>query len=125
MNDVFEVGDENWEKIVEKNEKLVMVMFSSPTCPYCKQMKPYFEEYAKEFKDKVVFAEVNIAGTPTITGRYGIMGTPTFKLFCGGKPIQEFTGSVYPATIKKAVENGLQQGMECIEKTSWIDPGYV
>ena len=116
-----EVSDTTWEKIVEKGNKPVMVMFSSPTCPHCRQMEPYFEEYAKEFTDKVIFAKVNVAATPTIASRYGIMGTPTFAFFCHGHPVQSFSGAVYPTIIKKAVEDGLKQGPECVAKTTWSD----
>jgi len=29
-------------------------------------MKPHFEKYANEFKDKVIFAKVDVAVNPTI-----------------------------------------------------------
>ena len=124
-NDVIEIGEDTWEKIVEEGEKPVMTMFFSETCPYCKQMEPYFEEYAKDFKDKVVFAKVNVVNNPTIVGRYGIMGTPTFKFFCKGRPIQELAGAMYPTLLKKAIEDGLQHGSKCVKNTTWIDPGIT
>ena len=88
-NNIIELSDSNWEKKVEKGEKPVFIMFYGPTCPYCTQMEPHFKEYANEFKDKIILARVNVAKNPTITSRYGIMGTPTFKYFCKGHPIQE------------------------------------
>ena len=80
-NSIVQLSDENWEKKIEKGEKPCVVMFSSPTCPYCRQMRPHFEEYSKEYKDEIVFAEVDISQSPTIASRYGVMGTPTFKFF--------------------------------------------
>ena len=97
-------------------------MFSSPTCPFCKQMEPSFEEYAEEFKDKVIFAKVDISKSPTIASRYGVMGTPTFKFFCSGKPVYEITGAVYPSLIKKAVEDTLENGKACADSTTWNPP---
>ncbi|UCD13840.1 MAG: thioredoxin fold domain-containing protein [Thermoplasmatales archaeon] len=123
--DVIELDDTNWEKNVEKGGKPIFVMFYSPTCPYCKQMEPHFYEYAAEFKDKVLFARVNTMNSPTIAGRYGIMGTPTFKFFCKGRPVQELSGAMYPTLLKKIVEEGLEHGENCVEKTSWVDPGYA
>ena len=125
---VLELDDSNWEKIVEKGGKPVFVMFYTDTCPYCKQMEPAFFEYSDEFKDKVVFARVNLMKSPTIMNRYSIMGTPTFKFFCNGKPVQELTGAIYPTLLKKTVEDSLQHGPECTGKTTWfdsVDPGYV
>ena len=123
--DVIELNDANWEKNVEKEEKPVMVMFYSNSCPHCQAIEPHFEKYANEFKDKVVFANVNVADNPTIVGRYVIMGTPTFKFFCKGKPIQDLVGAIYPTLLKKANEETLQHGSQCVKNTTWIDPGIT
>ena len=119
---LIELDDTNWEKTVEKGDKPVVVMFSSPTCPYCKQMEPYFNEYALEYKDKIIFGKVDISESPTIASRYGVMGTPTFKFFCNGKPVYELVGSVYPYLIKKAVEDALEHGPACADSTTWLPP---
>ena len=121
-NNIVQLNDGNWENKIEKGEKPCVVMFSSPTCPYCRQMKPHFEEYSKEYKDKIVFAEVDISQSPTIASRYGVMGTPTFKFFCKGKPVYELTGAVYPHLIKKAVEDTLEHGPACADSTTWQPP---
>lgn len=120
---VIEVDDSSWEKVVEKGKKPVMVMFHSLTCPNCHAMEPYFEEYAKEFKDEVVFAKVNVMNNPATVGKYGVMGTPTFKFFCKGHPVQEIVGAVYPHLLKKTVEDAFQHSSQCIKSTTWIDSG--
>ena len=117
--DVIELDDSNWEKTVEKGEKPVVVMFYSDSCPFCKQMEPSFFEYAEEFKQKVFFARVNVVNSPTIPSRYGVMGVPTFKFFCKGKPVHELTGAIYPSLIKKAVEENLEHGERCVKNTTW------
>jgi len=121
--EIIELNDSNWEKRVEKENKPVMVMFYNTTCPHCQIMKPHFEKYALEFKNKVIFGKVNTAENPTIVGRYGIMGTPTFKIFCNGKPVQELVGAIYPTLIKKTVEDSLKHGSQCVSNTTWIDTG--
>jgi thiol-disulfide isomerase/thioredoxin len=122
MKDVKIFDDSNWEKSVEKSDIPVVVMFSSPTCPYCKQIEPSFIEYAEEFKNKVIFAKVDISKSPTIASRYGVMGTPSFKFFCKGKPVYEMTGAVYPSLIKKAVQDTLENGELCTSSTTWKAP---
>ena len=118
---LIRLDDETWEKIVEKGKRPVVVMFTSPTCPYCRQMKSYFKDYAAEYKDKIIFAEVDISQSQTIASRYGVMGTPTFKFFCKGKPINELVGAIYPALLKKTVEESLEHGSQCVDNTTWID----
>ena len=118
--DVVELDDANWEKEVENGENPVIVMFYTDTCAYCKQMEPYFFDYAGDFREKIMFARVNIVNNPTIASRYGVMGTPTFKFFCKGKPVHEMTGAVYPSLLKKAVEDNLEHGQKCVENATWI-----
>lgn len=122
-DNLVELDDQNWEKTVENGEKPVAVMFFSPTCPYCRQIEPHFEEYAIEYKDKIIFAKVNITKSPAIASRYGVMGTPTFKFFCNGKPVHELVGAVYPTLLKKAVEDSLEHGPECANNATWEVPG--
>jgi len=122
---VIEVDDTNWEKIVEKGKKPVIVMFYSPTCPHCQEMYPHFTKYATEFKGKVVFAKLNIINNITTSSRYGVMGSPTFKLFCQGKPVLELVGAMYPALLKKAVEDTFEHGSKCVKDTTWFDSGIT
>ena len=116
---IINLDDSNWEKTVEKGKKPVVVMFSSPACPYCKQMEPYFDEYSGEYKDKIIFGKVDISISPTIAARYGVMGTPTFKFYCKGKPVHELVGSIYPTLIKKTIEETLEHGEKCVKNTTW------
>lgn len=122
---VVELDEANWEEIVEKGEKPVIVMFYSTTCPHCQGMDPYFTEYASEFKEKVVFAKLNVINNVTTSNRYGVMGTPTFKLFCQGKPVHELVGAMYPALLKKAVEETFEHGSKCVKETTWFDSGIT
>ena len=125
LDNITNLDDSNWEKTVEKGDKPVVVMFTSPTCPYCRQMEPYFDEYGGEFKDKIIFAKIDITQSPTIASRYGVMGTPTFKFYCKGKPVHELVGSMYPTLIKKAVEETLEHGEKCVKNATWNPPGIT
>ncbi|MDO8872559.1 MAG: thioredoxin family protein [Methanoregula sp.] len=118
---LVEVDDLIWEKTVEKGTKPVAVMFYSPACAFCHQMEPYFKSFAEEFKNSVVFAKINIMTNPWTSERYGVRSTPTFKFFCNGKAVQEMVGAVYPALLKKMVEEVLVHGKECAKNSTAID----
>jgi thiol-disulfide isomerase/thioredoxin len=122
LENISNLDDSNWKNIVEQGEKPVVVMFSSPSCPYCKQMEPYFNEYGEEYKDRIIFAKVDITKSPTIATRYGVMGTPTFKFYCKGKPVHSLVGAMYPTLIKKAVEEALEHGEDCVNNATWKAP---
>jgi thioredoxin 1 len=118
---LVEVDDLIWEKTVEKSSKPVAVMFYSPACIHCHQMEPFFKHYAEEFKGSVVFAKINILTSPWVAERYGVRSTPTFRFFCDGKAVQEMVGAVYPAILKKMVEEVLVHGKECAKNSTAID----
>jgi thioredoxin-like negative regulator of GroEL len=116
-----EIDDLSWEKTVDRAGKPVIVMFYSPTCAFCHQIEPYFRAYAGEYRDSVIFLRVNILTNPWVAERYSIRSTPTFKCFCNGKPVQEMIGAVYPALLKKMIDEVLIHGKECAQKSSGID----
>jgi thiol-disulfide isomerase/thioredoxin len=118
---IIEITDATWERIVEKAEKPVIVMFYSLTCPHCQEMEPYFIQYAEEFHKKLIFTKLNIITSPGIVAKYGIMGTPTFKFLCKGNPVNELVGTIYPHILKKSIENVLEYGPNCIKNSTRID----
>jgi thioredoxin 1 len=118
---LIEVNDVTWERSVEKSPKPVAVMFYSPSCAFCHQMEPYFRTYAVEYQKEVTFARVNIMTNLWTAERYGVRSTPTFKFFCDGKPIREMVGAIYPALLKKMVDEVLIHGKECARNSTAID----
>lgn len=65
---LVELDDANWEKTLEMGDRPVAVMFSSPTCPYCKQMESHFNQYAS---DHAVFPAVTIKNTKDVPDYFG------------------------------------------------------
>lgn len=49
------------------------------------------------------------------------MATPTFKFFCGGRPVHEIVGEVYTALLRTAAEDSLAYGKQCVSKSTPID----
>jgi len=124
---LLEVDDSSWEQDVELSELPVLVMFFSPACVHCKEMEPYFIQYAMEYEGKVRFAKLNIVESQFTAERYGVMATPTFTFFCDGKPVQNLAGAAYPTLIKKMIDESLQYGEQCLEKSTPVrfDPAYA
>ncbi|OPX72946.1 MAG: thioredoxin 2 [Methanoregulaceae archaeon PtaB.Bin108] len=116
-----EVTDITWEKTVEKSRMPVLVMFYSPTCPHCRTMDPYVRGFAREYTGIVLVVKVDITSSQWTAERFGVMSTPTFKFFCNGKPVSDMVGAVYPALIKRMIDEGIKNGHECLEHSSVID----
>jgi arsenate reductase len=118
---LVELTEATWEETVEKQTKPVAVMFYSPTCPFCRQIQPYVLDYAKEFHEAILFGHLNVLTNMSLIERYGIRQTPTFKIFCGGKPVFEMVGAIYPAMLKKMLDVVRDQGKECVSGATPID----
>ncbi len=118
---ILEVTDLTWERGVESEARPVAVMFYSPTCAFCHQVEPYFRNFAGEYRDVVVFVKINILANPWTAERYGIRSTPTFAFFCSKKLIRQMVGAVYPALLKKTIEEVLLHGEECAKNSTAID----
>jgi thioredoxin 1 len=118
---LIELTDLSWEQMVERSEKPVLVMFYSPNCPHCRTMEPYFRQFAREYDGVVSFARIDVTTSPWTSERYGVLSTPTFKMFCNGTPFQELVGAVYPALLKRMVDEGVASGKECIAKSTPIN----
>jgi len=118
---IIEVDDISWEKTVERSSKPVVVMFYSPTCAFCHQVEPYFRTYAQEYRETVLFARINILTSQWTPERYGVRSTPTFRFFCSGKAVREMVGAVYPALLKKMIDEVILHGKECAASSTQID----
>jgi len=118
---VLELTDTTWEKSMDTSALPVLVMFYSPTCPHCRTMEPYFREYAQEFSGVVSFARLDITVSQWTAERFGVRSTPTFKIFCNGKPFQEMVGAVYPTLLKRMVNEAITSGSECIRNSTAIN----
>lgn len=121
MSPVLDLDTMNWEKNVEKAADPVAVLFYSPTCPHCRSIMPYFENYAGELEGAISFVRIDISINPWIAERYGIMSTPTFAVFCQGRPVAQIVGAVYPSLIRKMIEEGMKNAKECAGQSTVID----
>jgi thioredoxin 1 len=123
MTDVnlLEITDHEWEKEVERNSRPVFVMFFSPTCRHCITIQPHIQELASQFSELVTFVKIDIVRFSWVAERYGVMATPTFQYFCGGKPMQTRVGAVFPAMLKKMVEEMITHGDECRVRSTEIN----
>ncbi|WP_370572350.1 thioredoxin family protein [Methanomethylovorans sp.] len=111
--DIIELNDSNWEEMLANQEKPMVVMFYLPACSHCKQIEPYFREYAGEFRDSCTFIRMNGMDSPVTAMRYGVRSAPTFKFFCKGKAIKEAVGLVHPSLLKNAIKELIEHGDEC------------
>jgi len=84
-DDVVELTESNFDKLVMKSEDMWLVEFFAPWCGHCKNLAPHWAKAAKQLKGKVKLGAVDATVHQALAQRYGIQGYPTIKYFKAGK----------------------------------------
>ncbi len=101
------LADENFENEIQTTEKPVLVDFFAVWCLPCQVLSPILEKIEDEFRERVIFAKVNVDSSPKTSQKYGINLIPTVILFKKGEPVSEFTGLKPEAEISEWLEKQL------------------
>ncbi|HOW40900.1 MAG TPA: thioredoxin [Bacteroidales bacterium] len=88
------VDDQNFDEIVVKSGKPVMVDFWAEWCGPCRMIAPIVEEISKEYADRAVVAKCDVDNSPGVAAKYGIRNIPTVLFFKDGKVADKQVGAV-------------------------------
>jgi thioredoxin 1 len=85
---VTKINESNFEELVLKSDKLVMIDFWASWCGPCRVLGPIIENLGEKNKDKdVVIAKLNVDEAQTIAVDYGVRGIPCVLFFKDGKEL--------------------------------------
>ncbi|OGR15351.1 MAG: thioredoxin [Desulfobacterales bacterium RIFOXYA12_FULL_46_15] len=106
-DNIIEINDDSFEKIVLKSDKPVMVDFWAPWCGPCKAIAPTIDALEKEFGDKMTFVKVNVDDNPISPSKYGVQAIPTLLFFKKGQIADQITGMVAKQKLEETIKNVL------------------
>ena len=104
----LEITDSNFEEIVLKSDKPVIVDFWAEWCGPCRMVGPLVEEIGNEYEGKVVVGKLNVDHNPTVTMKYGIRNIPTVLYFNGGEVVDKQVGAVPKQVLVGKLETYLK-----------------
>jgi len=100
----LEVTDSNFNDMVLKSEKPVIVDFWAEWCGPCRMVGPIVEEVGRDYNGKAVVVKIDVDANPGTTARYGIRNIPTILFFKNGEVADKQVGAVPKSVIVNKLE---------------------
>jgi thioredoxin 1 len=98
------ITPENFETVVARATKPVIIDVFATWCGPCVQMAPIFEELEKELGNKYVFAKLNVDEARDISIAYGVSTVPTFIFIQNNVVKDKQTGMMDKETLQELIE---------------------
>ncbi|MEA3503759.1 MAG: thioredoxin [Bacteroidota bacterium] len=100
----IEITDANFEEIVIKSDKPVILDLWAEWCGPCRMVGPVVEEIGQDYKDRVVVGKLDVDNNPATTAKLGVRNIPTIFFFNNGEVVDKQVGAVPKAVLVDKLE---------------------
>jgi thioredoxin 1 len=90
---MIEVNVSNFNDVVMKSDKLVLVDLWAEWCGPCRMVTPVLEDISNDYQEKILVVKCNVDDNPSIAAKYGIRNIPTVLFFKEGFVIDKQVGA--------------------------------
>lgn len=100
----IQITDANFEELVAKSDKPVLLDFWAEWCGPCRMVGPLVEELSHEYDGKAVVGKVDVDANANVSAMFGIRNIPTILFFKDGKVVDKQVGAVPKATLENKLK---------------------
>ena len=100
----------------------VLVDFWADWCGPCKALSPTLEKLAEEYAGAFTLAMVDTEALPGIAQQLAIRSLPTVQMWSGGRPVDQFSGALPEADVRRFIDHHVGPAPEGIEEEPEADP---
>jgi thioredoxin 1 len=104
INMALEITDKNFEELVLKADKPVILDFWAEWCGPCRIIGPIINEIAEDYKERAIVGKVDVDNNPNIAARFGIRNIPTVLFFKDGVVADKQVGAVPKSSFINKLE---------------------
>jgi len=104
---VLSVTDSDFNQVVLKADKPVLVDYWAEWCGPCKMIAPILETIAADYADKIVVAKLNIDDNQETPMTYGVRGIPTLMIFRKGEVEATKVGALTKPELAAFIDNNI------------------